>query len=288
MIAIAEIDHVAINVHYHVDQAEKALRKLGFQVTERGYHSLGSINHLMVFDSDYLELVGLPAETKNQKPLRREIIKTCYGINGLVFKTSSTDEVFARLQELGMAGHPPKTFSRPVELVNGTIDALFRTVKVRSDVFPGHRVYFCEHHTPEAVWRSEWQSHKNGAASIAELVIVSEDHDRIANKFASILSTNVDRTGNGLAMKLDGASLSFLSPSAYRARYGSLATSMEERNFIFGALIIRTMDISAVRRFVKDAELEIVDNTDCLIIREPLLDSVLEFVPLLSKSSRAT
>lgn len=280
MIAIAEIDHVAINVHYHVDQAETALRKLGFQVTERGYHSLGSINHLMVFDSDYLELVGLPAETKNHKPLRPEIANTCSGINGLVFKTSSTDEIYARLQELGMAGHPPKTFSRPVELVNGTIDASFRTVKVRSDVFPGHRVYFCEHYTPEVVWRSEWQSHRNGAESIAELVIVSEDHDRIANKFVSILSTNVDGSGNRLEMKLDGASLSFLSPSAYEVRYGSLAISMEERSFIFGALIIRTKDISAIRRYAKESGLEIADNIDSLIIREPSLDSVLEFVPL--------
>ena len=280
MIAIAEIDHVAINVHYHVDQAEKALRRLGFQVTERGYHSLGSINHLMMFDSDYLELVGLPVETKNRKPLRPEIAKSCSGINGLVFKTSSTDEIFVRLQELGMAGDPPESFSRPVELANGTIDALFRTVKVRSDVFPGHRVYSCEHHTPEVVWRSEWQSHPNGATSVAECVIVAEDPARVAREFASILANDVDGSDDNLAMRLNGASLSFLSPNIYRERYGSLATSMGDRGFIFGALVIRTTDLPAIRRFVDDTGLEYVDSAERLIVREPSLDSILEFIVL--------
>jgi len=277
---MVDIDHIAINVHYQVDRAEKALRSLGFQVTERGHHSLGSINHLMVFDNDYLELVGLPAETAQQQPLRPEIAETCTGINGLVFKTNSANDVYARLQELGMAGDPPKSFSRPVELAEGTIDALFRTVKVRSDVFPGHRVYFCEHHTPEVVWRSEWQSHRNGATSLAECVIVAEDPARVAGEFAGILATDLDRSNDNLVMRLNGASLSFLSPNIYRERYGSLATSMGKRSFIFGALVIRTTDLPAIRHFVGDTGLEFIDGAERLIVREPSLDSVLEFVVL--------
>lgn len=278
---MAEIDHVAINVHYRVDRAEMALRDLGFHVTERGHHSLGSINHLMVFDNDYLELVGLPAETMQETPRRPEIAETCAGINGLVFKTSSTNDVFARLQELGMAGDPPKSFSRPVELANGTIDALFRTVKVRSDVFPGYRVYFCEHHTPEVVWRSEWQDHRNGATSIAEFVIVSEDSVRVAQDFANILSVDAINSGGVSAIKLDGAFLSFLSPAAYQKRYGSLASSTDERPFMFGAVVIRTTDLAAARQFASDAKLRSAGNGDRLVIYEPSLDSVIEFVSLL-------
>ena len=58
---------------------------------------------------------------------------------------------FAQLRALDMAGDPPHAFSRPVDLPGGKVEATFRTVTVRQDVFPSGRVYFCEHGTPELV-----------------------------------------------------------------------------------------------------------------------------------------
>ena len=46
------LDHVVINVRRDMDPAEALCRSLGFTITPRGYHSLGSINHLMMFDTD--------------------------------------------------------------------------------------------------------------------------------------------------------------------------------------------------------------------------------------------
>ena len=60
---------------------------------------------------------------------------------------------FAQLRALDMAGDPPHAFSRPVDLPGGKVEATFRTVTVRQDVFPAGQVYFCEHGTPELVWR---------------------------------------------------------------------------------------------------------------------------------------
>ncbi len=63
----AQLDHTVINVRFDMDRAEGLFRNLGFFLTERGYHSLGSINHLMMFGTDYLELIGLPAGMENPR-----------------------------------------------------------------------------------------------------------------------------------------------------------------------------------------------------------------------------
>ena len=278
IVARPKLDHVAINVLYQMDRAEGAFRNLGFQLTKRGHHTLGSINHLMIFGTDYLELVGLPADSKINKPDRPEIAKAGLGINGLVFKTSDADETYAHLQELGMAGDPPKSFSRPVELPNGTVDARFRTVQLHSGVFPGGRVYYCEHGTPELIWRPEWQSHQNGAIAIPEIVIASENYGRVAEDFAKLLLSDVVGSGDQVSVKLDGAHISLLSPKAYRERYGDLASAMSARISIFGALIIRTAALSALRNIAGKVGFPTMESAESLVIREPSFDTVFEFV----------
>ena len=274
----AQLNHTVINVRYQMDQVEMSFRDLGFHLTDRGYHSLGSINHLMMFDSDYIELIGLPDESEEGKPGRPDVANAPVGINGLVFKTADADETFAHLQDIGMAGDPPKSFSRPVELAEGTSDARFRTAHLRHDVFPGGRVYFCEHGTPELVWRPEWQSHNNGALSMPEFVIASENHEKEANGFAELLRSDIGGSGNQLSVKLDGSVITLLSPRAYRDRYGDQASSLAERSSFFGAMVLKVNDLADIRRSVAASGLPIVDEVERVVVREETFDSVLEFV----------
>ena len=44
------VDHAVINVLTGMDAAVERFRALGFAPTPRGYHPLGSINHLMMFE----------------------------------------------------------------------------------------------------------------------------------------------------------------------------------------------------------------------------------------------
>ena len=54
------LDHLVINTHFEIDAARLLFEQFGFQLTPRGHHSLGSVNHLLVFEDDYLELIGCP------------------------------------------------------------------------------------------------------------------------------------------------------------------------------------------------------------------------------------
>ncbi|MDP6871996.1 MAG: VOC family protein [Alphaproteobacteria bacterium] len=267
----AQLDHTVINVKFEMDKAQGLFGDLGFFLTERGYHTLGSINHLMMFGTDYLELLGLPPGAENPRP---DIAEAPVGINGLVFKTSDADETFAHLQALDMAGDPPKSFSRPVALPDGEQDAAFRTVTVRAGVFPGGRVYFCEHHTPELVWRPEWQSHRNGAQAIPEFVVASNDHAREAEDFAKLLHSEVSGSGESLSVAITGSKITVMSPAAYGERYGALASPMAGRSSIFGALVFRTDSLDKIRAAASNT----IDEPGRVVVREASFDSVLEFV----------
>ena len=83
--------HVVINVKDDMDVAQSVFSKLGFTTTPRGYHTLGSINHLMMFGTDYMELIGFPKDgVVNNPDTRPDLTTAPFGINGLVFKPSSS------------------------------------------------------------------------------------------------------------------------------------------------------------------------------------------------------
>src|SRR5579883_251639 len=99
-----KLDHVVIDVRNRMDHAVEVYRSLGFQLTERGYHTLGSINHLAVFDTDYLELLGFDDKAGN---VRADILQFPEGMNGLVFTADQPDQLFQHLVAQGVPALEP-------------------------------------------------------------------------------------------------------------------------------------------------------------------------------------
>src|SRR5258707_14519404 len=93
------LDNVVVNVMAELDEAAAQYGRLGFQLTERGHHTLGSSNNLAIFGENYLELLGyLPGhQTK-----RADLWTPPAGLTGLVFKSVDPDLVFAALKERGV------------------------------------------------------------------------------------------------------------------------------------------------------------------------------------------
>lgn len=287
------LDHAVINTRYNLDAAEQHFAALGFQQTPRGYHSLGSTNHLMMFGTDYLELIGLPepAPGSNEPRVTRAGVSDApVGINGLVFKTEDAHATYRHLQQLGMAGEAPKSFSRPVDLNDGkpAREARFTTVHVRPDCFPAGRVYFCQHHTPELVWQPQWQSHPNGATAISAMTLVAGNSEQQADDFARLLAVEAENRGNG-EFSIRGAhfQLNICTPATYAARFGSLASPGNDRSSFFGALQVRTQDMAAAERIAQAATTAGVaqsvlgwhgdDDQQGLLVRQPDFDTLLIF-----------
>ncbi|GLK79225.1 VOC family protein [Methylopila turkensis] len=194
----AALDHVVVNVLRGMDEAAALFAGLGFQLTPLGRHSLGSINHLMMTSGGYLELVGVPAEGRQ----RQEVLDSPFGLNGLVMKSADANETFARLAAAGLEPAPPVAFSRPVEIDGEAREARFRTVKVPDALFPAGRVYFCEHLTPELVWRPEWLSHPNGFVRLDRIEVASLAPERDAASYAAAAGAPPARTAAGWRVEL--------------------------------------------------------------------------------------
>jgi hypothetical protein len=199
----AELDHAVVNVLRGMGPAAATFAALGFTLTPLGRHSLGSINHLMMAPGSYLELVGLP-ETGKQ---RQEVLDSPLGLSGLVFKTDDADAIFARLEEAGLKPSAPLAFSRPVEIEGETLEARFRTVRVAGELFPAGRVYFCEHLTPELVWRDEWLSHPNGFCGMDRIEVESLSPEVDATRYAAAAGAKPSKTATGWNVRAAGFSI---------------------------------------------------------------------------------
>ena len=96
------LDHVVINVKDDMDVAQSVFSKLGFTTTPRGYHTLGSINHLMMFGTDYMELIGFPKDGVVNKWGRSHDIKNLYIADGSVMTTGAAANPTLTITALSM------------------------------------------------------------------------------------------------------------------------------------------------------------------------------------------
>jgi len=235
------LDHVVVNVQARLDAGVAAYRNLGFSLTERGHHTLGTSNHLALFQQDYVELLGVEAGRPNPS---WDIVAGAVGIQGLAFKTHDAGALYRRLTEDRLAAQPPEEFSRPVTLPEGTFDARFKVVGVNPSPLQGVRVFFCQHLTPQLVWRREWQSHANGALGIAHLLVAVADPVRAGEAFARLLGIAAPRPiAGGWEIEAGGVSLRFLAHEAVRRSLAPAALA-EPKTGVVG-MGVRTRSLKA-------------------------------------------
>src|SRR6478672_6846136 len=191
---VPTLDHVVINARDEMDHAADVYRRLGFSLTERGYHSLGSMNHLAMFGTDYLELIAVP---KGATSGRLDLLDYAPGVNGLVFGSEDSATTYAALHEVGVPIDPPLEFTRPVKVDSQMRDARFRTVRMKTGVVPYGRVYYCHHFTRELVWRDEWRHHANGTVAVVRALIVEPDPAAGAKLYADMFGVEAVRDIKG-------------------------------------------------------------------------------------------
>ncbi|MBV9971659.1 MAG: VOC family protein, partial [Xanthobacteraceae bacterium] len=207
-------DHAVLNLHYQLDSGHELFASLGFNVASRSYHSLGSMNHLIVFETNYIELIGL--DPSNPNP-RKELLDWPLGLNGLVIGSDDINVTQARLLSHDLPMLEPKSFSRPVEIDGVVSEARFRTVHVEPSFFRASRLYFCQHLTPNLVWNPAFMRHPNTAHSLTRLLVAAEDPDIQAAHLARVVGTKL---GTAASVEIEGTRIDFESPKRLVDLYG--------------------------------------------------------------------
>lgn len=242
------LDHVVVNARDRIDQAADTYRRLGFTLTPRGYHTLGSMNHLAMFGTDYLELIA----AKPGDHSRPEIMDSPFGLDGLVFGTEDAAATYETLRRNEVPIDKPQQFSRPVTIDGGETggeqrDAVFRTTRLPRSVSPAGRLYFCQHLTRDLVWRDEWRHHPNGAVGIARAVIAAEQPDNLGGLFARMFGPRAVRpTDDGCALILGLSRFDVVTPAALWEMFGGAAPDSRGRRDYMAALTFRTLSLDAV------------------------------------------
>jgi hypothetical protein len=237
------LDHVVINVRDRIDEGAETYRRLGFTLTPRGYHTLGSMNHLAMFGTEYLELIAAPAGDTR----RREILTSPEGLNGLVWGTEDSNGIYEALRAAGVPIEQPQQFSRPVELADGARDATFRTVHVTPGTTPAGRLYFCHHLTRDLVWRDEWRHHANGVIGVMRAVIAAQDPASLGGLFARMFGDDaVCEIAGGRRLLVGLSQFDVITPAALQYAFGDAAPDANGRAEFMAALTLRTRSLKAV------------------------------------------
>jgi hypothetical protein len=244
---VPTLDHVVVNTHDRMDEAAACYERLGFLLTPRGHHTLGSINHLAIFGTDYLELVGVdPAAATN----RTDLLNYPVGLNGLVFGTEDAHAVHAALDAAGVPVAAPNAFSRPVALSGGTRDATFWTTRVKPEAAPYGRVYFCQHGTRDLVWRDEWRRHPNGVIGIVRAVIGAADPLAAAALYRTMFGSDAVREiEGGVSLAVGLSRFDIVSPATLAAQFGD--GGGEARGDHMAALTFRTVALDRAEQALR-------------------------------------
>ena len=121
---IVGVDHAVVVVK-ELDRAAETWKRLGFTVSPRGTHSakMGSGNYTIMLGSDYIELLGVLAETEHNAPTRAFLARRGDGIERIAFTAVDSAAGAAEIRAHGYAALGPTDFERPVTMPDGTLSA---------------------------------------------------------------------------------------------------------------------------------------------------------------------
>ena len=243
------IDHVIVNARDALDDSAALWVRLGFTLTPRGHHSTGSINHLAILGTDYIELLGVPPSDGGVPAAPgADVLNWPAGLNGLVFKTTDSDALYDELTEAGAPVLPPLPLARPAQIGDRTYEVAFRNVRLEADASPAGRMFFCHHLTPNHVWYDPWRRHPNGAVGLAGLVIAAEDPAAYAALFRLLFGEHAVRSAaDGSVLVAGLASIEVATPATVAMRFGDAAPALAGRPCAMAALIVRTASLRRTR-----------------------------------------
>ena len=196
-----------------MEPAVDTYRRLGFTMTPRGYHTLGSMNHLAMFGTDYLELIAIVDPGAFSNTLDRFLARYA-GIHILALSITDEEANLARLHRAGIDIPGVAYLERPVDDTDPTgPKARFARLPL-PDPAEG-RIQLIRHLTPEAIWQERFMVHPNHAVALAEIVLAVEHPAETAARFSVLAGRPVvpDPEG-GFQLDLPRGKVRMLPPEA--------------------------------------------------------------------------
>lgn len=252
------IDHAVVMVK-ELDKAAENYRRLGFTVSPRGTHSvhMGTGNYTIMFDPDYMELLGVLAATELNAPARAFLDKRGEGIERIAFTAVDSAAGAEEIRARGLEPIGPTDFERPVPLPDGAVSAAkFRTFMWPTAEAPGGvRIFACQHKTRETVWIAELMKHANAAKRIRQTLIATPEPAKEAAHLGRLIDREPATDADGAVTVPSGgdrADFVYLTLDQLGRRYpGVPLTGLSERGG--AALVLVSGDLAATEKALGSA-----------------------------------
>lgn len=247
---VVGIDHAVVVVD-DLDEAAARWKRLGFTLSPRGTHSarLGTGNYTIMLDPDYIELLGVIAETEHNAPTRDFLARRGQGIERVAFTAIDSAAGAEEIRARGYAALGPIDFERPVTMPDGSeAAAKFRVFQWPIGETPGgFRIFACQHKTRETVWIPELMAHANGARRLHQVLVVTPDPVKDADHLSRMIDQVTQSDVDGAAIVPSGADRAdflFMTRDQLGRRYpGVELTGLPERGS--AGLVIVSGDLGA-------------------------------------------
>jgi hypothetical protein len=190
------LDHIVHAVR-DLDAAAEFYRRAGFTVGARNRHAWGTHNHIVQFPGVFIELIaiGEPELIRIGAPgtfsfgaFLRDFLAREEGLAMLVLEGKGAPEDAAAFRAAGIGDFKPFNFEREAKRPDGSLTTVaFSLVFAADEKAPDIGYFTCQQHHPENFWNPAFQQHPNGAATVAGIVMVSEnpeDHRHFISSFA--------------------------------------------------------------------------------------------------------
>ncbi len=247
------IDHVVILVH-DLDRAQDTYSRLGFKLTPRGFHSLGSQNHCMMFGHDYVELLAVPKPHPVMQNFT-DFLARSEGLAALALASTDARALHAGLVASGIAADAPLDFARPVEMPDGARDAAFRIVQLPKAVTPGCLSFVCQHFNRDLVWQPPLQSHPLGVTGIAAIAVTASTVATTARAYSRVLGSEPQAIAEGWLLATGGAPVAVCDTRRLRARLQGAALPARAAPMV-AALFLRVRDRNVAADVLRDGGFE--------------------------------
>jgi hypothetical protein len=221
------IEHPLVTVN-DIEAVAARYVAMGFDPTPLGRHPWGTVNRLVMFPDNFIELIAVgDASLIEKDPIGghkfgrrvRDFLKGGEGLSltALHSKDCARDEAAALAR--GASSDGMVDFRRAVTLPDGMRGEAVVTLCILPDTArPNLSVFLCHQHKPELVWNKDWLVHRNGAEAITSVTWHAPDPEAHAARFREIWG-HVEPIVGGFRSPTAGGEALLLDEAGFAARF---------------------------------------------------------------------
>ena len=250
------IDHLVLCVN-DLEPGAAFYRQLGFTTTPRAQHPWGTDNCLIQLNGSFIELltVSRPSLISAAGPktfsfgaFNQKFLAHREGMSMLVFESKDAEADRGELIARGLPAYDKFYFERKAKLPDGSqVPVAFSLAFATDPRMPQAAFFCCQQHAPQYFWKTEYQSHTNGADKILEVIMVAESPETFSGFFSKLQEPDsVVMEGSELTIHTPRGTIRVLTPAQACGRFGTMDLADFPETPYFLGFTVQTSDLDLV------------------------------------------